>query len=200
MNQRVSVNEEIPALLRKYGTLTVEQLYYFMKSPKVVTAETKAKKLESMSKYIAGCKNRGISSQGAICWDSSTQCNLGMIDCVWTMIDMLCDKDAPYNNHEVLQNSFRLELPEAISFIKDNKFIIRTVSIQTDESISVLPFLQDKMYAMYGENKVLSTLLIVIRDTQMIDKIATLELTIPHKIALLEGNITHIPAITYFGS
>lgn len=199
MDQRLSVNEEIPALLGKYGTLTVEQLCYFMKSPKIVTEETKAKKIQSMSKYITGCKNRGISSQGAICWDSRTQCNLGMIDCVWVMIDMLCDKKDPRNNHEILQNSFRLELPEAISFIKDNRFIIRTVPIQTDDSLSILPFLQDKMYTMYGDNKILSTLLIVVRDVHMISKIAKLELSVPHQIACLEGDITHIPTITYFG-
>ena len=113
MNTRLTVNEEIPQILSKYGTLTYRQLYYFMKPAKVVNAETKERKIKSIEKYVESYKKGEISCTPGVCWMSNTSFCQEMIDSEWAMIDLLKhanETDLPIS--EGLQNSFCLERPE----------------------------------------------------------------------------------------
>ena len=205
LNNNQSVNSEVLSVLSKFGCLTYSQIYYFLKPPKTVNEEAKVKKIQSIEKIINYIKDGSVGHNQYAGWTSEMQYSQEMIDCIWAMIDMMKSGNDSNQMYDKLQNSFKLEKPESISFIKDNRIIVRAMAVENELNLPAISFVQDKIYNMYGatkgeEEKIFCTLLIVIRDKSYIGKISQIGLTIPHKIALLNGGLLEEPTVKYFGS
>lgn len=190
------------SVILKFKCMLTDQMQYFLPE------ETRSYRDDhgySVCKYLQNAKFAAIDNK-VLYSAGNTMLDHKMIDCIWAMIDML----TPHSEEETplyiaLKNSFALDEPESLCFIQNNKSVIRAMALETASEIGLLSLEQNKLYTLAGavageEYKIDSTLLIVIRDKNMLASIGNLGLKIPHKIAVLEGGMLEKPRISYYGN
>lgn len=187
-----------------FGTLLEIQLPYFIPETEFIRDKNAGDShITAICKYLS--KSRTATYENGIITLANRETDQHMIDSVWAMIDVLTGPDTTIPVSKAISNSFALQSPESLCFIKNNQKMIRTISIQSIDEVPLLQLVQEKIYTNNGvvvgqEDKIASLLLIVIRDKKLLGTISKLKLTIPHKIALLDGGMLEKPTVTYYGS
>lgn len=201
-----AIGAKVEDLVAKYGCISTSQVPYFLSEKEQGSYSQEA--IEKAVKALEG--RRFIERKGSFIHLKSASFDQKMIDSIWAMIDMnRQDNGENAVGSDLLagelENSYKLPTPETLGFVKGASLLVRTLAIETEPQIATISLVQDKIYdysnAKRGEeSKISSVLLIIIREKKFIGKIARLGLTIPHKIALLDGGLFDIPTITYYGN
>ena len=190
------------SVISRFRCVLVKQMQYFLPPNTYSYRENHAL---AVCKYLY--KAKYATMDGDFLYSPGTpSLDYKMIDCIWAMIDILSprkEEDIPL--HEALKKSLPLDEPESLCFIQNNTNLIRAMAIETPAEMGLLNLEMTKLYPMNGavvgeEYKIGCTLLIVIRDKNMLASIGNLNLKIPHKIAVLEGGMLEKPTISYYGS
>lgn len=192
-------SESIMDAIYKFGCIAEEQLPYFMPPT--------SRKTENYHKVVCNhlLAARLITkiSDNAYCPYVNGQYSQSMIDSIWVMIDLLNDSQNDVPMNERLEISFKAEHPETLCFIKDSAKTVKILPVETVSEIPLIPFVQERFYASANakpgeEVKKKSLEIIVIRDRAFMETIKQLNISIPHRIALLEGDYNKMPSISYF--
>lgn len=201
-----AVGAKVEDLVAKYGCISTEQIPYFLTAKEQGSYSQEA--VEKAVKALEG--RRFIERKGAFIHLKTGSLDQKMIDSIWAMIDMNRQDNAETaTNSDILaselETSYKLPAPETLGFIKGASLLVRSLAIETEPQIATVSLVQDKIYDYSGakrgeESKISSVLLIILREKKFIGKIARLGLTVPHKIALLDGGLSGIPSITYYGN
>lgn len=203
-NYNVAATNESKALtdaIYKYGCITLDQLAYFMPP----STRKKPNYHSIVCNHLISGRLATKLSDNVFCPYVKGEYSQPMIDSIWVMIDLLDDGNTDIPLSEKLEISFKAEYPESLCFIRNSEDTVKTLAIETPSQLSLIPFVQERFYASANvkpgeEVKRKSVEIIIIRDKSLLSEISKIDIKIPHKIALLEGNVTEKPVITYFGN
>lgn len=201
-NTMIASTKESKAIMDaiyKFGCLAEEQLPYFMPP---TSRKTENYHVVVCNHLLAARLITKITDT-SYCPYINGQYSQAMIDSVWVMIDLLNDGKADPPLSEKLEISFKAEYPETLCFIKDFSKTVKILPIETTAQIALIPFVQERFYASANakpgeEVKKKSLELIVIRDKAFLEEIKKLDISIPYRVALLEGEYDKKPTITYY--
>lgn len=200
----VAVTKESQAIrdaIYRYGCVTQDQLEYFMPP----TARKRDNYHAVICNHLISAKIAARTDNGVVFPYINNGYSQAMIDAVWVMIDILSDENSEIPLSEKMEVSFKGDHPETLCFIKDSADSVKVIAIETASQIPLLTFAQEKYYASVGrrpgeEIKQRSITIITIRDKSLLNEIGKIGLTIPHKIAYLDGGLLDKPTIKYFGA
>ena len=129
--------------------------------------------------------------------------SISQIDSTWTMIDMISKKHQTEYIGDFIHCIMSGDSPVDICYIDETGKTLKIMAIINEANVSMLAFEQNRFYtntkcAVGEEAKTNTEYVIVIRDIALLDSIADLSLTIPHKIALLDYSAGVKPNVRYF--
>lgn len=199
---RTVAGEAAKDAILKFKCMLVSQIRYFLPEN---TLQYKEDRSMAICHYLSKEKYGNLDGN-YIYSRGNDLMDLNMIDCIWAMIDML----EPENEGDMplsvaLKQAFTLERPESLCFIRKNSQIIRAMAVETESDVHLISFVQEKIMNLKNvkpghENEIDDVLLIVIRNEDMLSKISTLDIKIPHKIAYLQGGMLEKPEVFYYGN
>lgn len=183
----------------KFGCIAEEQLPYFMPPTNRKTENYHV----VVCNHLRAARLITKITDNAYCPFVNGQYSQAMIDSLWVMIDILDDGNAEIPMNEKMEVSFKAEYPETLCFIRDFSKTFKILPIETLSQIALIPFVQERFYASANakpgdEINRKSLELILIREKSFLDEIKKLNLSIPYRIALLEGERDQKPTISYF--
>lgn len=127
-----------------------------------------------------------------------------MIDSLWVLIDIVKKTRGDYALSTFYKECTRSPFPASIFFLeaatgKANKII----AIPDEMSLMNVIQAQDNFYFSTGltpgkEEKANLSFIITIRDEALLNKLSEMNITVPHKIALIKDDGKGMPQITYF--
>ena len=120
--------------------------------------------------------------------------------CVWVMLDKI---KAPYiAGSQEIKSANPCDNGVEICFINDGS-ILEYITFIDNTSIFKVSMIQDTFYTSTGvkrgeEDKCRRLYTFVVKDEEVMDILADMELTIPFMIAFVEGDLNGVPSVEYY--
>ena len=198
---RVALSKEGEAILSaisKYGCFTVEQSKYFITHIPSAKPDTHKKICELLS-----IKQLATLTEPYLLYKDIPAFSQAPIDALWTTMDILGMDEALGTK---LLNTLKPAYPFSSVFIKNNRTVCKIISVVTAEDLAKVrladeaflattPTQEEREKASNG-----TVYFITIREKKMLLELEDMHLSIPHKVALLEGGYLDKPTITYYGN
>ena len=150
------------------------------------------------------CKNRMIrfiDDTYAVLQNRASY-SIDTLYCIWVMLDRIDDS--------IISES--MEITTAKSCIEDGginlcyingKKKIEYIAYLDNTNLTTVAYIQDTFYTATGakvgeEEKTSRKYIFVVRDEEVMEKLAEMRLTIPFAVAYVEGNVADVPTIEYY--
>lgn len=203
IHQRLNIMEhtaELQKTILKYGCMCMAQTEYFM-----LPTET-GKRIDDYSiKTVKALASRNtISYEGDIVMPArNRKYDEKMIDALWIMIDYYRSYFPDSCLFEAQKQSFSAEYPLELTFIDPQSIMVKVIVLQSSAQLTDLLFEQERFYKTYekgNEDKARTLYIIALRNEELLPEIEAYNITIPHKICLMQGDITQYPDTTYYSA
>lgn len=181
-------------LLSKFGSLTTSQINKLFEGTKYNPGHLMSFLIKT--RYIKMVDNDYAVVQNRKTYDKDT------LACIWVMIDRI-KKDALYETTEVEGAACCIDDGGInLCYIRDNKVIEYIAFIDMDK-LTTVAYIQDSFYTSSGvsvgkEEESNRMYIFVVTDEDVMEKIASMRLTIPYMIAYFYGKVNEVPSIGYY--
>lgn len=179
-------------LLNKFGALTIDQIKKLAENtnfnPKPMIS------FLSNNRMIQFLENNYAVLQNRPTYNPET------LYCVWVMLDKI-KQDNLLKSPEITSAS-PCDNGIELCFINGSK-VIEYVAFVDMANIAKVSLIQDTFYSTTGvkpgeEDKCRRLYTFVVKDEEVMDVLAEMNLTIPFMVAYIEGELTEIPSIEYY--
>lgn len=187
-------------IVTKFRSIHISQIPYFF--PENVKSGRDS--IKAACKFISGRNFIDMNMETEILTSVGLDPDQKQIDCIWMAIDLLSSEVSDTRSLDRLLNAV-ISIdngPESVCFVSGGKSIIRAIAIENEYEVLNLLTTQTHICDIQDipetdAAKSEYSMIIVIRDRNLLGHISSIGLKIPHKIALLEGGLLEKPTIKY---
>lgn len=192
----------VKTIVTKFRSIHISQIPYFFPD----NVKSGRDNIKAACKFISGRNLIDMNMDTEILTSVGCNPDQKQIDCIWVAIDLLSKEVSDTRSLDRLLNSVISidNSPESICFVYGGNSIIRGIAIEDEYEVLNLLTTQTHICNIQDlpeteAEKSSYSMLIVIRDKNLLGYIGNVGLKIPHKIALLEGGLLERPNIKYLG-
>ena len=202
--QNIDLKKEVSSVMNTFKCLTEEEIEEFFPSDAYTKSKVKGTVLYLVDTrrtllYGDGGRNHDIVIEARF-----RQYSQKMIDATWVLLDTVGKNSPDEDTILIHQKVVTAEYPSDLAYIIKNK-LIKFIALDTTSDLSKVLLAQENFYGrgegVRGkENESYTSFIFITRNMEILDGLEDLDITIPHKIAFLEGDIHTRPTIKYFSS
>jgi len=202
--KHIDLNNEVFSVMNTFKCLTEEELEEFFPSDAYTKSKVKGTVLFLVDTQRRLLYGDGGSNHDIVIESVFRQYSQKMIDATWVFLDMLGKNSPEQDTILAHKKVVTAEYPADLAFIIKNK-LIKLIDLGTKNDLTKVLLAQENFYGrgegMRGkEEESYTDYIFITRTMEILDGLEELDITIPHKIAYLEGDIHSRPNIKYFSA
>ena len=202
--QNIDLKKEVSSVMNTFKCLTEEEIEEFFPSDAYTKSKVKGTVLYLVDTRRTLLYGDGGRNHDIVIESRFRQYSQKMIDATWVLLDTVGKNSPDEDTILIHQKVVTAEYPSDLAYIIKNK-LIKFIALDTTSDISKVLLAQENFYGrgegVRGkENESYTSFIFITRNMEILDGLEEIDITIPHKIAFLEGDIHARPTIKYFSS
>lgn len=200
----IDLTKEVSAIMNTFKCLTEEELEEFFPSDDYTKTKVKGNVLYQVDTQRTLLYGNGGQDHNIVINSRFKEYSQKMIDLAWVFLDEVAKNSTEKDTFLAHKKCVTAEYPADLGYIIKNK-LYKFISLESSDDLSKVLLSQENFYGrgegIRGkESESYTYYIFVTRNLKILEGMEDLEITIPHKIALLEGDIHERPTIKYFMS
>ena len=198
----IDLTKEVSAIMNIFKCLTEEEIEDFFPSDDYSKTKVKGNVLYQVDTQRSLLYGNGGQDHNIVINSQFREYSQKMIDLAWVFLDEVSKNSPEKDTFLAHKKCVTAEYPSGLGYIIKNKLFKFTYLDSLDDLSKVL-LSQENFYGrgegVRGkESESYTYYVFVTRNTKILEGMEDLEISIPHKIALLKGDIHERPTIKYF--